>query len=204
MKNILCFGDSNTYGLRPDQCSRYEWEVRYPGVLQKLLGEDYHVIEEGCSGRTTIFHDPTREGKRGIDYIAPCVQSHLPLDWVIIMLGTNDCKTVFKATAHDIAEGLRRIVASVKKEAGESQKIMIVSPIILGDEIEKFDLDFIASRRDVSLALAHEYQKLAEEEGCVFFDAASAASSSDEDREHMTPEGHTALAKSLADKIMKI
>lgn len=47
MKNILCFGDSNTYGLKPDGTGRYDFTVRYPGKLQEFLGKEFHVIEEG-------------------------------------------------------------------------------------------------------------------------------------------------------------
>ena len=55
MKSILCYGDSNTYGLMPDSPDRYPRDVRWTGILQKKLGEDYYVIEEGLSGRTTLW-----------------------------------------------------------------------------------------------------------------------------------------------------
>lgn len=61
MKTILCYGDSNTYGLRPDSNQRYPREIRWTGLLQKSLGEDYYVIEEGLSGRTTLWDDPIEE-----------------------------------------------------------------------------------------------------------------------------------------------
>ena len=51
--NILCFGDSNTYGQKPDKTGRYEANVRWTGVLQQLLGDGYYVIEEGLGSRTT-------------------------------------------------------------------------------------------------------------------------------------------------------
>ena len=35
MKTILCYGDSNTYGLRPDSNQRYPREIRWTGLLQK-------------------------------------------------------------------------------------------------------------------------------------------------------------------------
>ena len=66
MKNILCFGDSNTYGLRPDNGDRYSRDVRWTGILSKRLGEkDYRIVEEGLCGRTTVFEDSTRIGRNG-------------------------------------------------------------------------------------------------------------------------------------------
>ena len=48
MIRILCFGDSNTWGFRPDQSfQRYSHDVRWTGVLQEELGELYVIIEEG-------------------------------------------------------------------------------------------------------------------------------------------------------------
>ena len=58
MKTILCYGDSNTWGWDPISESRFDKDVRWPGVLRKALGDDYEVISEGLPGRTTIWTDP--------------------------------------------------------------------------------------------------------------------------------------------------
>ena len=55
--NILCFGDSNTWGYKPDKSGRYDENIRWTGLLQKKLGSGYHIIEEGLCGRTTVFQD---------------------------------------------------------------------------------------------------------------------------------------------------
>ena len=104
--NILCFGDSNTWGYKPDKSGRYDENIRWTGLLQKKLGSGYHIIEEGLCGRTTVFHDELREGRRGLDMIGVTVEMHDPLDLVIIMLGTNDCKSRYGASASVIAKGL--------------------------------------------------------------------------------------------------
>ena len=54
MYRILCYGDSNTWGYIPLTEKRYPPEVRWTGRLQRLLGPDYQVLEDGLSGRTTI------------------------------------------------------------------------------------------------------------------------------------------------------
>ena len=54
MKTILCFGDSNTYGYRPDTGKRYAEDTRWTGILrEKLKDRKIEVIEEGLVGRTT-------------------------------------------------------------------------------------------------------------------------------------------------------
>lgn len=83
---ILCYGDSNTRGSRPDSGERYRADVRWTGVLQNMLGVDFEVIEEGLGGRTTDVDDQKREGKNGKTYLVPALWSHNPLDFVILAL----------------------------------------------------------------------------------------------------------------------
>lgn len=108
--NILCFGDSNTWGYKPDKSGRYDENIRWTGLLQKKLGSGYHIIEEGLCGRTTVFQDELREGRRGLDLIGVTVKMHNPIDLMIIMLGTNDCKTRYRASASVIAKGLDQVI----------------------------------------------------------------------------------------------
>ena len=115
-KHILCIGDSNTHGLctdpseSADHGSRYNEEERWTCLLQKALGAEYLVIEEGLSGRTTCFNVPLFDGLSGLDYIYPCLMSHEPVDLLVIMLGTNDTKERFGASAACIGLGLKRLV----------------------------------------------------------------------------------------------
>ena len=92
-KRILCIGDSNTWGYIPGSGERYEKNVRWTGKLAQMLGENYEVIEEGMNGRTTAFTDKIEPGTAALDYLYPCLISQFPLDYIIVMLGTNDTKT---------------------------------------------------------------------------------------------------------------
>jgi lysophospholipase L1-like esterase len=94
---VLCFGDSNTNGISGDDENyvRLPAAVRWTGRLQRLLGDGYYVIEEGLNGRTTDLDYANRPGCNGRTYFGPCLQSHHPLDVVVIMLGTNDLKAEF-------------------------------------------------------------------------------------------------------------
>ena len=87
---ILCYGDSNTWGCNPADGTRYPADVRWTGVLADSLGEEYHIIEEGLNGRTSVYEDPVEDILSGIAYFKPCLASHMPLDCVVVMLGTND------------------------------------------------------------------------------------------------------------------
>jgi lysophospholipase L1-like esterase len=87
VKRILCYGDSNTWGYDPVTQERFDKNERWTGQLSQMLGGNYDVIEEGLNGRTTVWDDPIEGYKNGRDYLIPCLESHKPLDLVIILLG---------------------------------------------------------------------------------------------------------------------
>ncbi|MEO8477679.1 MAG: GDSL-type esterase/lipase family protein [Actinomycetota bacterium] len=87
---VLCYGDSNTWGYAASTQARLtRWE-RWPGVLQQALGDEVHVVEEGLNGRTTVFEVPYEPGRNGLTHLPVSLQTHAPLDLVVISLGTND------------------------------------------------------------------------------------------------------------------
>ena len=116
-KRILCFGDSNTWGYAATG-GRFEEDVRWPTRLGTLLGDGYAVIEEGFNGRTCVYDDPIEGGyKSGLAYLPPCVMTHTPLDLVVIMLGTNDCKKRFQMTPFTIGGGVTALIKAVRDYA---------------------------------------------------------------------------------------
>ena len=133
MRTILCYGDSNTWGYDPETGERFPEDVRWPGVLRTKLGDDYRVIEEGLSGRTTVWDDPI-EGvhKNGRTYLGPCLESHKPVDLVTLMLGTNDLKTRFGSSASDIAQGAAQLSEMVSRSGcgpgGGAPVVLLISP----------------------------------------------------------------------------
>lgn len=204
-KSVLCFGDSNTYGHIPGTFDRYDYGVRWPGRLQSLLGTDFYVIEEGLNGRTTIYHDVNVSCRRAIDYITPCVRTHRPLDYVVIMLGTNDCKSFYGVSAVEIAKGVAQVVRVVKRETAQHPPvILVVAPVHLGGEIWKPENDpqFDEKSLAVSRKLAANYKLMAEAAGCLFLDAASVAEPSEKDLVHLDEKGHAAIAEAVAGIIL--
>lgn len=194
MKNILCFGDSNTWGYNPYTKTRYDINKRWTGILQKELKGD-RIIEEGLVGRTTVFEDELRKGRRGSELLPIVLESHSPLDLVILMLGTNDCKTVYNASAEVIGKGIQCLVRQIRQSTPDT-KILLISPIRLGDGVweEGYDNEFSQCSVQTSLKLPEVYRRIARENQLYFLAASEYAVPSEADREHLDEEGHKQLA----------
>ena len=144
MKQILCFGDSNTWGYDGESGERLPFKVRWTGRLQKAYeGKDVRIIEEGLCGRTTVFEDPFRQGRRGTALLPTLLETHHPVDLVVLMLGTNDCKTIFGASAEVIGRGIQCLLDQIQTFAPQAD-VLLISPIYLGEKVwqEGYDQDF--------------------------------------------------------------
>ncbi len=207
MTTVLCYGDSNTYGYNPSTGLRYSKHERWPGALQDLLGDEYVVIEEGCNGRTTIFEDPVEGWKTGREYLKPCLNSHKPVDIVIMMLGSNDLKEVFHASAEEIAEGVGLLVGDIieftKEKQGFVPRIIVVSPPEIGEGLKDsvFYGSFYENAIDRSREFPKWYKKVADKYGCDFVNAAEYIQPSTLDSLHLTVSGHKKLAEVLKGEI---
>ena len=200
--NILCFGDSNTYGYRPDGSGRFDADTRWTGLLQKKLGTNDRIIEEGLCGRTTVFSDELREGRRGLDTIGILLESHAPVDLLILMLGTNDCKTRYNASAGTIVKGLEQVITKAQKSSSHPFRLLVISPILLAPGVGDpgFDPEFNKGSELVSQNLATEYKKIAARYHADFLDAASVANASETDRQHLDALGHRLLVQKFLNK----
>lgn len=205
MKQILCFGDSNTYGYIPETAGRYDWDTRWTGRLDKKIRDNgYRVIEEGLCGRTTVFDDPLRAGRRGTEMLPILLETHKPIDTVILMLGTNDCKSVYNASAEVIGKGIEGLLAQIEYSNPDA-KVLLISPIQLGEKVweEGFDPEFNEVSVATSKKLPEVYRRIAREHNISFLPASKYAKPSEADREHMTVEGHERLADAIWDKIVR-
>ena len=207
-KHILCFGDSNTHGYcaDPGDCAdhgiRFNEDERWTKLLQKALGDEYLVIEEGLSGRTTCFDDPIHEGLNGLNYIYPCIKSHEAVDLLIIMLGTNDTKDRFYASAACIGIGMARLVK--KAQATEcwgdhKPNILIIAPPPIGGGMLESEVAATMGTLCVekSRELAKYYEMQASLTGCHFMNAEGCEFNT-VDYMHLTRNGHAQLAEKLA------
>lgn len=204
MANVLAFGDSNTWGLIPGTKERYPWGTRWTSLVQDNL-EQVRIIEDGLCGRTTVFDDQLRPFRKGTEILPLSIESNYPIDAAIIMLGTNDCKTVFNANSHIIGKGLELCLDELEKYIAP-EKILVVSPIKLGDEVyfpEK-DPEFDENSIKTSAGLRSEYEKIAKRRGNQFLAASDFAAPSSVDDEHMDEVGHRSLSAAISDKLVGI
>ena len=208
-KHIVCFGDSNTHGYcaEPADCAdggdRFNENERWTCLLQKALGEDYLVLEEGLSGRTTVFPDPLHESMAGLDVIYSTLMSHEPVDLLIIMLGTNDTKERLGANAACIGIGMERLVMKAKTVPawrGGVPRILLIAPPHIGEGLYLVPEGEAmgAGCPEKSRGLARQFAEVAVRQGCAFLDAEGLAEFNTHDCMHLTRKGHSQLAGELS------
>ena len=206
MRRILCFGDSNTWGYDPATEDRFDDQTRWTGVLQAALGADFTVIEEGLNGRTTVWNDPIEGYKNGHDYLVPCLETHRPLDLVVLMLGTNDLKRRFSLSAYDIAQGvavlLRAISYSKAGRDGHAPRVLLLAPPPVA-RLTGFAEMFEGSEAK-SLLLGQHYRTVAIEYNVAFLDTSTVIRSSDLDGIHFEAEEHTKLGRAVAHEVLAL
>ncbi len=215
-KQILCFGDSNTHGYcaDPSDCEdswgRFSQQERWTGLLQQELGEEYHVIEEGLSGRTTVFPDPIEPGLCGVDFLLPCMKTHQPLDLLLLMLGTNDTKERFSVSSACISMGMSRMIQTAKTSTawrnGKANILLLAPPpidpgILNTGFSETMGKDCVAK----SQALGALYQQLAQDHQIHFLDMGSLGPVFNQiDFMHLSKVGHQKFSSALTQMIPTI
>ena len=212
MKTILAYGDSLTFGASPIKNGpRHAYEDRWPTALEQGLGGKARVIAEGLGGRTTAWDDWFANADRNGARILPTMlESHSPLDMIIVMLGTNDIKPVHGRTAGEAGRGMGRLVQIIRGHYGgkrePSPEIVLVSPplMIMGDSEDMmghFGPDAaIATSHD----FAREYKKRADEHGVHFFDAATVAVADKADGVHLDAANTRAIGEGLVPLVKSI
>ncbi len=206
MKNfqILCYGDSNTWGHIPVTAGRYPRSARWPGVMAERLGSRFAVIEEGQCGRTTVWDDPLEGDKNGLRYLPACLESHMPLDMVILMLGTNDLKARFSLTALDIALGAERLVQVILKSgcgvSGHPPAILLAAPPPI-NPLDDVGAEMFFGGREKSAFLARRYAAVAEKWGCQFLDVGTVIAVDPADGVHYSEQSHRLLGEAMADRV---
>ena len=204
---ILCFGDSNTHGYNGETQGRFSWEQRWTGILARRLGPEYRVIEEGLNGRTTGFTEHGKKYRDPVPYLAPCMLSHMPLDLVAVMLGTNDTKPVFNASPEEIARSMRRLMLRVRnylQVKEQKRRVLLISPVPMTTSVLCSGIEFDLSSVEKSRRLAPLYQTLAKELEVDFWDAGSAGIQLCGDGCHFSEQGHRQFAERMEEKVREI
>jgi lysophospholipase L1-like esterase len=201
-RTVLCFGDSNTYGSIPGEPGgRHGPDVRWTGVLGRELGAGWRIVEEGLPGRTTVFDDPLSPYRRGIDYLAPCLASHAPVDVVVIFLGTNDLKARLAAGAFDIAAGLgvlaQTALASGSGIDGKAPRVLLLGLPRLGPQLPA-EFEGAAEK---AARLPRYVAEQAAVLGVDYLDLSDVTAYSGLDGFHLDAGGHAAIGEAVARRV---
>lgn len=196
-KKILCFGDSNTWGCSPFDGSRFDEFTRWPKVLESLLGENFTVIEEGLNGRTLLQINPLNIIGSGISCIEEVSADHLPLNIVIIYLGSNDLFDPSDIQLTSIAKGMQSLIRRIRDlHESASPEIIIIGPPATD---RNFDgARFFELQINKVEALGPLYKKIAEEESVHFFDSSKYIKTAGIDCSHIDGENHRILGREIA------
>lgn len=213
-KRIMCFGDSLTWGWVPIAegvpTTRYPFEQRWSGVMGQSLGNDFEIIEEGLSGRTTNVDDPTDSRLNGSQYLPSALATHLSLDLVVIMLGTNDTKVYFHRSAFEIATGMSVLLGQIASCAGgvgavyPAPQILLVAPPPLGNMPHPWFASLFENATQKTQELAKHYASLASFFNVNFLNAGEFISTDGVDGIHFTPENNQVLGSAIADRVQTI
>lgn len=217
MRTIVCYGDSNTWGFiplteegDPEAPARFPYDVRWTGVLARLLGDEYRVLEEGLNGRTTAFNDVLGKYRNGAKYLGVCLATAKPLDLLVIMLGSNDTKNYMHVSPSGIGRGAEKLIRIARASGcGPNEappKILLVSPARLRDEIQTsvMRLEFDQGSIQKSYELAEVFFDTARRHDCYYMNAAVYTEAGKADGLHLDAKNHRKLAAALCTKITEI
>lgn len=214
-KRIVCFGDSNTWGLNSTEKKRFNENIRWTKTIEKKLNKeiDAEIIEEGLNGRTSVLNDPLKEGLNGLDYVYPSILTNSPIDLFIIMLGTNDSKERYSMTPYDIASGIIRLANKAKVtldslfERDEIEtKILIIAPARIKSSYKYVDSinSFGENADKKTKELPKILEKLSKENNFYFLNADEKVEVGDNDYVHLDEKGHKDMSSLVTAKILEL
>lgn len=218
VKSVLVYGDSNTWGYIPVEASpteRYAADIRWPGVMAAELGEGYEILEEGLSARTTDVPDPdlpqiAGAGLDGSATLSPTIASHLPLDLVVIMLGTNDVKAKFDRSPFRVALGMGKLIDIVRQTGSgvgtdyTTPEVLVLAPPPLGEIGPEERAQAWEGGAEKTKELAKHYQAVAEAAGAHFLDVGTLTGTDGVDGVHFSAEAHGEIGRGVAEEVRSI
>jgi lysophospholipase L1-like esterase len=220
---ILAFGDSNTWGWIPAATgfptSRYSDAVRWPGVLEAELRKTIPgatVVVDALSGRTVNTAYPEAQNAieggefKGLSRIGSAVAAALPLDLVIIMLGTNDARSDLAVPTANVARDITAMVERVKTINGgvatdyPTPKVLVVAPPAMGDT-SRTPISGVTQGSDkLSAAISAAIVAASRATGTPVFDAGRAVQVKSIDGVHFSPENHRELGRVLTSEVKNV
>lgn len=211
-RQILCFGDSLTWGSVPVESAepgwRYSFEQRWTGAMQEALGAGYRVVEDAVVTRTTNVDDPIHAGANGHQHLSRALAATGPLEMVVVLLGTNDMKAYFKRTPLDIARGLGALVSLIRHSssttAGGTPRVLVVAPPALSAVRDPWLAKVYDGAREKSHRLVDVIALMADFEGIEFMDSGGVISRDGCDGIHLTASSNFELGLAVASRVHKV
>lgn len=211
---VLVFGDSNVWGWRPvaegESLSKYSEEECWPGVMQRTVGSDWRVLANGLNARTlgtdlrAGIAGLSGEDHNGIKRLPMTILSSSPVNFVIVMLGTNDLISNLDRSPLDVASNIAtysQLVQQLTKPHPmvPKSRLLVVAPPPLGDVSRGmfrnvFDSDAVSKSKKLGAAL----QSASELAGVAFLDAGRILSTDGVDGVHLTAATHVRLGQAVA------
>lgn len=210
MQQVLVYSDSLSWGIIPTTRNRLPFDQRWPRVMEIALnaqGSHVRVIEDCLNGRRTVWDDPYKPGRNGLVGLAQRIETHSPLELVVLMLGTNDFQSMHQHNAWQSSQGILALVSAIRAAPIEPTmrvpRILVVAPPAIqtpkGPIAPKF-----AGGEDKCVGLAEAYRKVCEELDCDFFDAGSVVTSSKVDGVHLDLEQHLVLGQAMSEVVVPL
>ncbi len=199
MGQIVCYGDSNTWGYHAETGERLPREKRWTGILQQLTGPEAVVAEEGMCGRTAVLDDPLGRGRNGREALYVCLSTHMPVDLLVLMLGTNDVKSRFSLSAQEITQGISLLLGDARSilsmQQGGVPPVLVIAPVPVSPETQF--AEFLPDGPEISKRLPAHIRQLAKEQRALFLDASKHARVDPADGVHLSEESQYPLAEAV-------
>jgi lysophospholipase L1-like esterase len=206
-KRVLVYGDSLTYGRQSGENARLPASVRFTGVLQDLLGDGFEVIEEGLRARMLSGENPHFQERNGLQQFGPILGSHLPLDVVVIVLGTNDANQNPAFNAQAFARTLHDYVQKLKDWSEFFALPLPRTLVVLPPDIDESHYDegiariFGPGAGDRVKQLRQEMRLVAESLGLTILDSSEHCIPAPQDGVHLDAENNKKLAQAVNSKL---
>jgi lysophospholipase L1-like esterase len=205
MQHVLVYSDSLSWGIVPNTRRRLAFEQRWPGIMEILLndlGHSVRIIEDCLNGRRTVFDDPYKPGRNGIEGLAQRIEIHSPLALVVLMLGTNDFQSMHPHNAWHATQGMAALVQCIRQAPVEPgmpiPNILLVAPPPIETPKGPIAPKFTGAEHKC-VGLASMYRELAISLNCTFVDAGQITPASRVDGIHLDADQHLVLGKGLAE-----
>jgi lysophospholipase L1-like esterase len=207
MQQILVYGDSLTWGIIPGTRGRLPFDERWPGVMEQGLnaaGCSVRVLEDCLNGRRTVWDDPYKPGRNGLEGLAQRIEMHSPLALVVLMLGTNDFQSMHPHTAWHAAQGIATLIAAIRHAPIEPgmpvPPVLVTAPPPLqapkGPIAPKF-----SGAEAKAVGLAEAYRDVCAALDCPFFNAGTVTATSRVDGVHLDADQHLTLGTAIVEVV---